>query len=77
MNRFKRDKLREEVTQGDKEVSEEFSTDPELVAIREVYTKVYSLVKSNRTSMHYGNKDSLSILTADGQRQQRYLNKHL
>jgi hypothetical protein len=43
MNRFKRDKLKEDVISGEKEVAEEFVLDPELVAIRDIFSRVIKI----------------------------------
>jgi len=44
-NRYKRDKLREEVLSGMKDVADEFETDIELKSIRSVYTAVANYIK--------------------------------
>jgi hypothetical protein len=47
--------LREEVTSGESEVADEFKTDPELLAIRDIFSKVKASHKV-RTFTIYGKK---------------------
>jgi hypothetical protein len=46
VNRYNRDKLRENIMKGTTEVADEFETDPELKAARSIFTEV-NILKIN------------------------------